>query len=206
MMHKIHIKLIDCRGIVSSKSFDYLYNENTLVCDLYKSISERYVGEIEYDKKSCQLGFAFWINGEYKYANINYPLDKFIINWELNKNDVIIQCNMVYGIGAGITIKELAKIRINPDEGKHQYLPHVHIIKINKSKPQYRISLKDFRQLDSDTEKWERVFGRRQREKIISVLKDNQETLIDYYERIQKGEYIMDRILVFVDGKYIEFK
>lgn len=203
---EILVKILDCTDRINNESFIYVYDENTLINDLYKYIAQQYPDCLLFYEKDYANGFAIGVNGGFKNAIPNYPLVKFMSNWGINAEEIIVKCNIAFGVGGGFRIKQIAKVRINPDEGKHQYLPHVHIMKAGKTKPQYRISLKDFQQLDSDAEKWERSFGRRQRQKIIEVLKENQATLLDYYERIHKGEHVVDRILIFVDGETVEFK
>jgi hypothetical protein len=72
---------------------------------------------------------------------------------------------MAYGVGGGAEFKNI-KIRINPDEGQHAYLPHVHIMRTGHIEPEYRISLIDCQQLN-DKKSWKKEFTRKERKLII---------------------------------------
>lgn len=204
-MKQIKIKLISYDSEIDGKELCYCYDENTLIIDLYKYIENQCGDEPHYNDDEYINRFAFVVNGENKRAYTDYSLDEFLQNWMISIDDVSIMYPFPCGIGGGCEVEKLAKIRINPRESIHRYLPHVHVMRINTKSPQYRISLVDFKELDTDKEKWEKSFNKKQRKRILEILEQNQNVLVDYYNRIQKGEYIMEGIEIFVDGKMIEF-
>ena len=105
----------------------------------------------------------------------------------------------------GVCIFELANIRVNPNEHPHKYIPHVHISPYKKHSPEIRIELNNLLQMKGDSIKFEEVFNKDQRADILLLLETNQTELIDYYNRIQKGEYIPHFLLSF-KGELYEMK
>ena len=94
--------------------------------------------------------FRIIVDGEEKEARLEFSFEKFLENHNINKDKIEVLYSEFYGIGGGACISDLAKIRINSSESEHINSPHVHVMKVGKSSPEYRVDLETFRELDND--------------------------------------------------------
>jgi len=188
----------------TQKVFTFFYNEDYSIKDLYVFLISELVGNYRISLDSLALRFHIVKDGKRRFYRLDYNLDSFIENHSV---DGILKLSYTMGIpgGMGASIFELANIRVNPDERNHKYIPHVHISPYNKQSPVIRIELNNLTQMKGDSVKFENVFNKKQCSDILELLRTNQIELINYYKRIQDGEYIPHFLLTFKGDKY-EFK
>lgn len=200
------VNLLNCRLIdACTKKEQFIVLECTnemLVRDLYKRIAAILGEEMLNDEEHWPLSFGFKVDSDIVHIHPDYSLNEFLHSRRLFST-ITIYCNMAYGIGGGVAIDNF-KIRINPEEKRHFYLPHVHVMKIGKKDPEIRVSLLDFEEFKSDKTRWNKEFNKKEWDKIIEVLKSNKDQLIKYYTAAQKGDYI-DNLSIDYNGKILPF-
>ena len=176
--------------------FEYEYNcdNNTLVKDLYESIDNDLFKEYEND--DLTLLYAFEHDGVEQKARLDFKLLEFLnnFNYDLKK----IKLLYLYGRGAGCDFDDIAIIRVN--NGEPHCEPHVHIYSYRKNKT-IRIVLSTMTQMKNDSDKFQKVFSRKERKKLLEFLKQNRSKLEDFYVRCMKGEYITEEYALAYNGK-----
>lgn len=187
---------------ISNDIIKYHISDNTIVKDLLIFLFNKYNYYNDPITDNNLIGTFSFINKEYgeQKAILNYNLKSFLNNFNYDYQNVLMKLYLAYGIGGSFDFEEIAKISINSSEPNHGN-PHVHIYRIGKIYPTYRIDLNTFTQLKGDKKDWKDEFNNKERKKIIDMLKLNQKSLIDFYNRCKKGEYIKENYTLIYDNK-----
>ena len=191
--------------VTSDRYFIFYYDNNSTVKDLYIFLIDEMGIAFEGIEESLELRFCIEEDNTRRFFRLDYSLQAFI--HERISGDGILRLQYTIGIpgGMGARLFEIANIRINPEEKKHKNIPHVHISPYLKQLPVVRIELKSLTQMKTDKVSIEHVFDKKKLKEIIYFLETNREALIDYYYRVQKGEYIPHFPLAF-HNQIIDFK
>jgi len=205
IIKKVYVVIDNYRNLDGSKEktkeFTFFYNEDYSIKDLYSFLLSELGENNPISLDGLALRFHIVKDGECRFYRLDYSLNSFIENHSV---DGILKLSYTMGIpgGMGASIFELANIRVNPDERNHKYIPHVHISPYNKQSPVIRIELNNLTQMKNDSNRFDNVFNKKQRSDILEFLRINQTELINYYNRIQDGEYIPHFQLTFKGHKY----
>lgn len=185
-----------------NKKVIYFFNSKTKVREFLQYLV-KYTELSDYQINDNELIGCFDfidINGEKQKAKLDFSLESFLKNFNYDPENIKMHFDCAFGIGNSFEFDEIAKIQINSNEPTHQN-PHVHIYKIKKYYSYCRIDLKTFSQLKTDSLKFDDLFSKKERKKILDFLKENQEKLIDYYNHCTKGEYITENYILEYRGK-----
>lgn len=201
---EIELKDMDSKfASLLSKIYRFNYDDNTTIYELYIFLYKKL--KMDYDsEENIEERFSFKLGKKNIFANINYSLKHLLKNNNYKENTLYLFYHACIGGGNGSYVKGLAHIRINPNEQQHKYLPHVHVYKKNYKKC-VRISLNTFEQLKNDKYIFKELFSNKEIHEIISILKEHQEELINYYNDVQNGEKTKDFIIEYNKKEY-EFK
>lgn len=182
------------------REFDYEYREQTKIRDLLLELSNKTKLSVIGERDAELIGhFSFVINGEKVKAKLDYPLYRFINNFELSSGIHIIPI-WGYGIGGAFNFKEIARISMYAND---HCSPHVHIYPIGNREKCIRINLNTLTQMKGDKTKFNECFNIKERKEIINFLKCNSEQLIEQYRNDLLGIYNeQDYIFVYEDNKY----
>nr|MBP3259196.1 hypothetical protein [Bacilli bacterium] len=179
----------------------YWYNDSTIMNDLYEWIMK---GMRYKTKHFLSNIFRIKVGDKEIHAQSNFNLRKFIKLNQLKKLEV----NFLYGMGGGcdLNVGVVANIRINPNEKRHRYIPHVHIYR-GKSRSydnETRINLADMSTMKNTQKELNDLFNRNESELILSFLWKYRDDLIEYYNSIQRGEK-PDTIYIDYEGNRTYF-
>ena len=156
----------------------------------------------KYDEYSIQEQFSFIIDNEFIYANTNYNLNKFLKEHGVSSSKINIHYDICTGGGNGATFDELCTIKINPSEPSHRYTPHVHIYKKDYKKC-VRVNLNTLEKMKNDKYDLSSFFTKKEINHIKKILTEKNAELIDFYNRIQKGEKPQEFIIEYNNKKVI---
>lgn len=183
----------------------YYYDVNTQIKDLFLWLYEKIDTSGDYFDDILREHFLVVLNQRKIKVRLEYNLNDFLKNNSVSKLYLWFATGI--GGGNGGYIPTLGTIRINPNEDKHKYIPHVHIYKNRRQSYDYsiRINLNDLTQMKGDAKSIDKLFNKNQKKTIYGYLNYNRQELIDYYNRVQNGEYV-EPIYLKYNGKVVEFK
>lgn len=173
-MKKLRYVLYDNQSGINTNELkvdEFEFDNNTLCGELYKELMNKYYPKVEYE-------ISFLILDNY----VNNRIDETSCN--IKFKDVLNFCNLdsiviiysVLPIGGEIANYHGYKLYIHSDEEIHRNLPHVHI---KCGGEETRINLLTLEIMDDD------IFNsRKDKKKVMSYLKDNQEKWINYYNDV----------------------
>lgn len=188
------------------KDYEFEYDDSTTICDMFKWLMQHFDGDsLSLEDEYLRDHFHVIVNRLDKKMQLDYNLKKFIESNNISTLNVLfIMCPSG---GAGAYIRILGTIRINPDEQRHKYIPHVHVYKNRKidNDHEIRINLNDLTQLKHDKKSIDDLFSKKQKKILFDVLENNRDKLINYYYSVQNGEYL-EPIYIDYNGKQVQFK
>ena len=175
-----------------SVDVSFSYDDSTTIRDLYLFLL-RHLSVEEISQDELQLRF----NIHHVFYRLDFLIEEVIKEYCADENTLYVNYTIPIPGGMGVRGFDVADIRINPSEKPHKYLPHVHIMPSGRRGPEIRIELDSLTQMNGDQKCFESVFEKKKREKIMDFLKETREELIDYYHRVQNGEYIQNYIVMY---------
>lgn len=170
----------------------------TVLKRFYKKISNE-----KLEKNDCRIknGLAFVLKDErIVFAKSNYNFHKFIKK-HYDKLD-IIKIEFIIGIagGNGAEIKNLCKIKMYGNEPHHKGYSHVHIYRCDGKKDSITISLNDLQ--IKQKSKANELFSKKELNKILQIISENKEALVENYNKLVNGENIESFLLEDSTGDY----
>lgn len=104
------------------------------------------------------------------------------------KGNNVLHVSIIYvGLGGADYLSDTLKLEIRTNEHRHINRPHVHISN-DKGRTTCSISLLDLKVLRGKTY-WNEKFNRKEKNAILELLRNNQNSFINYYITAQKGYY-----------------
>ncbi|MEI3529819.1 MAG: hypothetical protein V8Q75_01925 [Bacilli bacterium] len=143
--------IIEQLRIFLVKEHVFEYDDDTNIRDLFEWIMYKiWDDSAELDDEKLREHLSVVLDERNIMVQLDYNLKKFINTHNIR----ILKLNYVmcsFG-GAGVYIKVLGSIRINPNEQNHKYIPHVHIYKNKRiaNDSCIRINLEDLTQMTGD--------------------------------------------------------
>lgn len=165
------------------RKYKYLYCNDTLISELFDYlVLNMYPGEYESLKKSDGL-YMIKVGNEYWRVQLDYKICDFMLKNDLDAIHIV----SLYGTGGGGFFKDInANIRINPNEGKHKYVPHVHIYRGKTPTGECsKIKLDDLSHMEG--KELSDMFNKREKAALDEILHEYQQRFIDYYVKVQSG-------------------
>ena len=181
------------------EEYIFAYSDETTMGDLCNFLALN-MFPYDYGFSKDHMWFDFIVCNENWSVQEDYKLCDFVKNNNLDKLNVF----STYGTGACGYFKEIyASIYINPNEGKHKYIPHVHVYRgTSKVGDCARISLRDMTYMEGS--KLDDLFTKKVANIIFEILEKYQNELIEYYEKVQHG-MLPKPIYMDLDDKIICF-
>jgi len=185
-------------SIKEINGFEFRCSTEFTVSQFLTLIDYKIHGNYCLSDETCELNIFDFIleNGKRIKACPDIYLYDFLNNFNVDYQQIHIEFNACYQTGATGWV-DYIKFSIYSRE-KHNE-PHVHISRTN-SQNIYRMSLTTYTQMKGDRYKISKDFNRKERKRIVKILKENSPKLTIYYNLMKKGEYIDECYQIYEDG------
>lgn len=172
----------------------------TVLGRVYKKISNKNIEKNDYRIKE---GLAFVLNdGSIVFAKMSFNFYKFMKKHYDNLD--LISIEFIIGIpgGNGAEIRNLCKIKMYGNEPHHKGYSHVHIYRCDgkKERESITISLNDLQIKKND--KSMELFSKKEINKILQIISENKNVLVETYKKMTNGENIESFLLEDSKGDY----